>query len=81
MTIQQTIDYGDKIINDCNKRIKNIVKTLDGDLTTMKAVNEELERQKKVLDNVSNDLKDIDYSLKELVNKLEICIKYLLMIN
>jgi hypothetical protein len=55
MTIQQAIDYGDKIIADYNKRMKNIIKTLNGDLETMKKVNEELERQKKVLEDTIND--------------------------
>ncbi len=64
MTIQQAIDYGDKILEDYNKRIKNIIKTLNGDFETMKKVNEELERQKKVLEDTINDLKNIDYSLK-----------------
>ena len=64
MTVQQAIDYGDKILEDYNKRIKNIIKTLNGDFETMKKVNEELERQKKVLENTINDLKNIDYSLK-----------------
>ena len=64
MTVQQAIDYGDKILEDYNKRIKNIIKTLNGDFETMKKVNEELERQKKVLENTINDLKNIDYFLK-----------------
>ena len=65
--------YGDKIIEDDNKRIKNIKKIFYEGLTTMKEVNKELKRQNEVLDNTDKDLKDIDYSLKrssQLIRKL-----------
>ncbi len=65
--------YGDKIIEDDNKRIKNIKKIVYEGLTTMKEVNKELKRQNEVLDNTDKDLKDIDYSLKrsaQLIRKL-----------
>ena len=46
--------YGDKIIEDDNKRIKNIKKIVYEGLTTIKEVNKELKRQNEVLDNMIN---------------------------
>ena len=73
LSSQQAMKYGDKIIEDDNKRIKNIKKIVYEGLTTMKEVNKELKRQNEVIDNTDKDLKDIDYSLKrssQLIRKL-----------
>ena len=64
LTSKQAMNYGDKILEDDNQRIKNMKKIVGEDIGTMKEVNKELERQNEVLDNAEKDLKDIDYSLK-----------------
>ena len=55
---------GDKILDADDKVIDNMVKIVNNDVDQMKNVNVELNAQQEKLENVDNDLKEMDYSLK-----------------
>ena len=64
LTSQQAIDRGNKILDDDDRAIKNMKKIVGQDLTTMKDVNVELNRQQEALEIADKNLTEIDYSLK-----------------
>ena len=64
LTAQQAIDRGNKILDDDDRAIKNMKKIVGQDLTTMKDVNVELNRQQEALEIADKNLTEIDYSLK-----------------
>ena len=64
LTSKQAMQRGDKILKEDKKALNNMKKVVQGDIQTMKDVNVELNRQNEVLDNVNDDLKGIDFSLK-----------------
>ena len=64
LTSQQAIDRGNKILDDDDRAIKNMKKIVGQDLTTMKDVNVELNRQQEALKIADKNLTEIDYSLK-----------------
>ena len=64
LTSQQAIDRGNKILDDDDRAIQNMKKIVGQDLTTMKDVNVELNRQQEALEIADKNLTEIDYSLK-----------------
>ena len=64
LTSQQAIQRGHNLLNDDEKRIDNIKKVVNQDIVMLKEDNKELKRQEEVLDNVDDNLKEIDFSLK-----------------
>ena len=54
---------GDKVVNETDKSLKNMVKTLTNDRNMMKETNKELNKQMEVMDKVQTDLNEMDGSL------------------
>lgn len=64
MTSEEVMKRGNQILDADDNAIKNMLKVTSGDVNTMKAINQDLIAQGEKLDNASNDLKEIDYSIK-----------------
>lgn len=54
---------GDKFVNETDKSLKNMVKTLTNGRNMIKETNKELNRQMEVMDKVQTDLNEMDGSL------------------
>jgi chromosome segregation ATPase len=70
LNLQQVIDRMDAIINEDDQIISNIIQTLDVDVKTMKEANRLLKEQKEKLSGVSNNLKEVDFSIHRAKNKI-----------
>ena len=64
LNAQQVIDRGDVILDADDNAIDNMAKIVNKNVDQVKNVNVELNAQIEKLDNVDNDLKEMDYSLK-----------------
>ena len=64
LNVQQVMDRGDNILDEDDNAIQNMAKVVHQDVDHMKNVNIELYRQQQKLENIDDDLKDMDYSLK-----------------
>ena len=75
LTSKQAMKRGDKILQEDKKALTNMKKVVHGDIDTMKGVNIELNRQNEVLENVDDDLKEIDFSLKRAGKQMKTMLK------
>jgi SNARE protein len=64
MNVQQVMERGNNILDEDDKVISNMAKIVNEDVDQMKNANVELNRQIEVMDNVDDDLKDMEFSLK-----------------
>ena len=64
MTSLELMKAGDDILADDRKKIKNIEKEAKTQLNIANEIKADLKHQEEQLDNVDNDLKEIDFSLK-----------------
>ena len=63
LTSEQVMKRGDKFVNETDKSLKNMVKTLTNGRNMIKETNKELNRQMEVMDKVQTDLNEMDGSL------------------
>ncbi len=64
------MDRGDAIVKEDDKIISGMVKTVHGDVQTMKEANANLNVQIEKLDNVDSDLKEMEYSVDRARKKI-----------
>ncbi len=70
LNVQQAMDRGDAIVKEDDKIISGMVKTVHGDVQTMKEANANLNVQIEKLDNVDSDLKEMEYSVDRARKKI-----------
>lgn len=75
MTSLELMQAGDRILEDDKIKVKNIGAEARKQLDIGKEINKDLEEQKNKLDNIENDLKEIDYSLKRASKQLTVMFK------
>jgi len=63
LTSEQVMKRGDEFVNETDKSLKNMVKTLTNGRNMIKETNKELNRQMEVMDKVQTDLNEMDGSL------------------
>jgi SNARE protein len=75
MTSLEIMNAGDKILQDDRVKVKNIGLEARKQLDIGREINKDLEEQKNKLDNIDNDLKEMDYSLKRASKQLGVMFK------
>lgn len=70
LNAQQVMDRGDEIVKEDKNIISGMVKTVHGDVGTMKEVNIKLNEQNEKLENADADLKEIDFSIDRARRKI-----------
>ncbi len=63
LTSEQVMKRGDEFVNETDKSLKNMVKTLTNGRNMIKETNKELNKQMEVMDKVQTDLNEMDGSL------------------
>lgn len=80
LSSEQVMKRGDMIMDDTDKSLQNMVKTLNKGRDTMKETNKELNRQMEAMDRVDGELNEMDGSLERSkktindINKLNNCL-------
>jgi len=70
LNIQQNMERGDKLVDDMDQRIDNIIREVNEGIKKMKETNIELDGQQQNLDIVKSDLNEIDMSLSRAKNQI-----------
>ena len=63
LTSEQVMKRGDKILNEDEKSLQNMIKTLNKGKNIMQETNKELYRQMEAMDRIDGDLNEMDGSL------------------
>jgi SNARE protein len=75
MTSLEVMQAGDNMLKEDAVKVNNIGKEARKQLDIGREINKDLEEQKNKLDNIDNDLKEIDYSLKRASKQLGVMLR------